>query len=131
LVVFDEVPQRGSIFADETALSIIVTCHLSLLMRTIFDSMTRVCFPSSFLPMSPPQSLAQCVVSGKLSVVRFLQLRAASSLCRTRQNLCKRLLHRHLSNFDEDDDDHNPNADDASKNGPQHWAKRCVLGKVG
>ena len=79
--------------------------------------------------MSPPQSLAQCVVSGKLSVVHFLQLRAASSLRCTRRNLHKRLLRRHLSNFDEDDDDRNPNADDASKNGPQHWAKRCVWGR--
>jgi hypothetical protein len=130
LVVLDEVPQRGGIFADETALSVIITCNLSLLMQVIFDSMTPVCVLSSFLPLSPPQSLAQCVVAGKLSVVRFLQLQTASSLHRTHQNLCKRLLCCHLSNFDKDDDNHNPNADTASKNGPWHWGKRCVWGRM-
>jgi hypothetical protein len=40
------------------------------------------------------------------------------------------LLHHHLSNFDEEDDDHNPNVDAASKNGPQHRAKRCIWGRT-
>lgn len=78
--------------------------------------------------MSPPQSLAQCVVAGKLGAARFLQLRAASCLRRCRRNLRKRLLRRHLSNSDNDDDH---DSDATSKNRPpQHRAKRCVWGRI-
>lgn len=130
MVVFDVVPQRGSIFAGKRALPIVAPAHPLHRRERIFDSVTRRHHGVflSFLQMSPPQSLAQCVVAGKLSAARFLQLRAASCLCRCRRNLRKRLLRRHLSNSD-NDDDHDSNA--TSKNRPpQHRAKRCVWGRI-
>jgi hypothetical protein len=73
----------------------------------------------------PPRSLAQCVVGGKVYVVRFLQHRAAAYLRRRRTNLHKRLLRRQL--------EHIPtNKDECINNdqhvGPKERASRCVWG---